>query len=151
MATRSTIAIEHNDGTVSQVYCHWDGYLDHNGKLLLEHYSDPATAAALIANGDISSLNKEVGEKHDFDARYDRTDPRDNWTKFYGRDRGESDTGAKNFKDFEDYKEKHQYEEYEYILRKDGLWYVSCYSEKYQLLAEAIAEEMIQKEMAEDE
>ena len=40
MATRSTIALEFADGTVQQVYCHWDGYLDYNGKLLAEHYTD---------------------------------------------------------------------------------------------------------------
>ncbi len=37
MATRSTIALEFADGTVEQVYCHWDGYLDHNGALLRDH------------------------------------------------------------------------------------------------------------------
>ena len=41
MATRSTIALEFADGTVQQVYCHWDGYIDHNGKILFENYSNP--------------------------------------------------------------------------------------------------------------
>ena len=27
MATTSTIAVQHTDGTVSQIYCHFDGYL----------------------------------------------------------------------------------------------------------------------------
>ena len=31
MATRSTIAMEQPDGRVMQIYCHWDGYLGHNG------------------------------------------------------------------------------------------------------------------------
>ncbi len=39
MATRSTIALEFADGTIGQVYAHWDGYLAHNGKMLLEYYS----------------------------------------------------------------------------------------------------------------
>ena len=41
MGTRSTIALEYADGTVHQVYCHWDGYLEHNGRILQEHYLDP--------------------------------------------------------------------------------------------------------------
>lgn len=39
MSTRSTIAIEHADGTVKKVYCHYDGYISHNGKILAEQYS----------------------------------------------------------------------------------------------------------------
>ena len=31
MATRSTISIQKNDGTIRSVYCHWDGYCEHNG------------------------------------------------------------------------------------------------------------------------
>lgn len=151
MATRSTIAIELADGKVKQVYCHWDGYLDHNGKILLANYAEHEKAAALVELGDISSLGEEVGEKHDFDARYDRTDPRDAWTKYYGRDRGESDVNYRLFHDFEHYKKDHQYEEYEYILRNDGRWYVSSYERPYVLLSEAIADELIEKELAEDE
>lgn len=151
MATRSTIAMELDDGKIYQVYCHWDGYLDNNGKILLEHYADENKALELITNGDISSLGTEVGEKHDFNARYDRTDPRDTWTKYYGRDRGETDVGFKTFKDFKDYKDNHQYEEYEYIRRKDGTWFVSYYDNDYKPLIDAIADELIEKEMAEDE
>ena len=151
MATRSTIALEQADGKVVQVYCHWDGYLDHNGKILLEHYNDQHKTLELLLNGDISSLGKEVGEKHDFDARYDSGDPRDTWTKYYGRDRGETDVGYRTWDNFEHYKRDHQYQEYEYILRNDGKWYVSCYERPYVLLTDAIADELIEKELAEDE
>ena len=48
MSTRSTIAIELADGTVKQVYCHSDGYLSYNGRILFEHYSDPAKLEELI-------------------------------------------------------------------------------------------------------
>jgi len=34
MATRSRIAIENQDGTVTSIYCHFDGYLSGVGKLL---------------------------------------------------------------------------------------------------------------------
>lgn len=138
MATRSTIAIELEGGLVKQVYCHWDGYLSHNGAILLEHYSNPVKAEALINNGSISSLNQEVGEQHDFDARFESTDPRSLWTRFYGRDRGELDTEFNVFKDFNAYAKDHQYEEFEYILRADGIWYVSEYGRDYRPLVDAI-------------
>jgi len=37
MATRSNIAIENQDGTVSAIYCHFDGYIDGVGEILYEH------------------------------------------------------------------------------------------------------------------
>ena len=146
MATRSTIALEYADGTVGQVYCHWDGYLDNNGKILLKHYQDPFKLRTLMDLGDLSSLRPSVGVQHSFDDR----DAGENECTFYGRDRGESGTEAKTFKDFADYAENHQHEEYEYILRKDGNWYVKAYDRPYVLLAEAIADELIEAEMAED-
>lgn len=142
MATRSTISIELDDGVIKQVYCHWDGYLAHNGKLLLAHYTDPIVAEELITVGSISSLRETTGEQHSFDERYEDTDARSKWTTFYGRDRGEEDAGYHMFKNFDDYVANHQYEEYEYILRNDGLWYVAAGNEVYVLLADAIAEEL---------
>ena len=118
MGTRSTIALEFADGSVGQVYCHWDGYLSHNGKILFENYSDPFKLQKLIDLGALSSLDVEVGTKHDFDARTP------NECTFYGRDRGEDGVEARYFANFDAYVREHDYEEYEYILRRDGVWYV---------------------------
>jgi hypothetical protein len=146
MATRSTIALEFADGTVQQVYCHWDGYLENNGQLLLKHYSDPFKLRDLIDLGDLSSLRPEIGEKHAFsrlevpmdDEAYEKL--YGNMTTFYGRDRGETGTGAKKFKDFADYVTNGQSEEYDYILRTDGKWYVKFYqTEGEYLLLEVVA------------
>lgn len=141
MATRSTIAMEQPDGRVMQIYCHWDGYLDHNGSILQEHYRDRAKVLALMLLGDVSSLRPEIGEAHEFDARYADNDPRENWVVAYGRDRGETGVDSRVFKDFRDYADNHQYEEYEYIFRSDDTWYVSKYSGPYQVLEQAILEE----------
>ena len=135
MATRSTIALEFADGSVGQVYCHWDGYLEHNGNILLHYYSDPFKLQKLIDLGDLSVLHAEIGEKHDFNDQY-----KDGCT-FYNRDRGEDNVNARYFKDFADYKANHQYEEFEYILRTDGVWYVSQYSGEYLALANELKKE----------
>jgi hypothetical protein len=137
MATRSTIALEYADGTVDQIYCHWDGYLAHNGKILMEHWQDPFKVQEMMDLGAMSTLGREIGEKHDFDA----PDSLISMCNFYGRDRGETDIGAKRFTNFQDYVENHQYEEYEYILRTDGQWYVCDYSEKYVLLSVALEQQ----------
>ena len=148
MATRSTIALEFADGTVGQVYCHWDGYLEHNGQILFEHYRDPFKLRELIDLGDLSSLGSVIGNQHPFSPHFDEGSrvayeaaKEAGYCTFYGRDRGETGVAAKYFKDFEDYKARHQYEEYEYILRSDGKWYVSKHDGPYELLALAMAEE----------
>ncbi len=145
MATRSTIALEYADGTVDQIYCHWDGYLDNNGKLLFDNYQDPFKVQRLMDLGDVSSLGPNIGDKHDFDCPHKYGTPEYNaWqedkrevTTFYGRDRGEEGTNARRFKDFADYRANAQSEEYNYILRKDGKWYVEFYGNFDGLLSEA--------------
>ena len=155
MATRSTIALEFADGTVEQIYCHWDGYLDNNGRILQEHYTDPFKLQQLIDLGAISSLGAEIGEKHSFDIPFKYGTPehtaemerRRNITTFYARDRGE-DLQVSRFKDFADYRANAQFEEYNYILRRDGNWYVEFYGDFDGLLSEAFEYEANQREDA---
>ena len=118
MGTRSTIALEYADGTVGQIYCHWDGYLDHNGQILFENYTDPFKVRELLDNGDMSSLSDTV-----------------DGCEFY-KARGE-DCPQRKFKTYADYRNKGDFEEYNYILRKDGKWYVEFYGEFDGLLSEA--------------
>ena len=72
MATRSNIEIENKDGTVSAIYCHFDGYIDGVGEILYKNYNTREKLEQLIALGDISSLGKTLEE-----------------TVAYHRDRGE--------------------------------------------------------------
>ena len=150
MGTRSTIALEFADGTVQQVYCHWDGYLDYNGKILQEHYSNPFVLRDLIDLGDISSLKPTIGTKHAFSQFETKMSSEDydklygEMTTFYGRDRNESGCEARKFKDYLDYAENHQYEEFEYILRACGdkaVWFVSDHGKDFVPLAEALEAE----------
>jgi hypothetical protein len=106
MATRSTIALEFADGTVQQIYCHWDGYLSGVGAELVSDYSDPFELAELIAQGDTSTIGSPYTE------------------------RGEK-LVIRKFKDFADYVKRGQDEEYDYILRPvegKGVWFVRCYA-----------------------
>jgi hypothetical protein len=143
MATRSTIALEYADGTVFQIYCHWDGYLETNGKILAEHYSDPFKVQKLLGLGDISSLGESIGIKHPFNvvpgtSYSDHERLYGHMTNAYGRDRGESGTDARRFKDFAEYEANGQREEFNYILRKSGQWFVACDNE-YAPLLDALA------------
>ena len=119
MGTRSRIAIMHGD-VCKSVYCHWDGYLEYNGKILQEHY-DSSKANKLVALGDLSSLRPNIGEKHDFDD----SQAADVQCTFYGRDRGETGTGWKVAHTFEEfYKQADDCDAEYYYIMKDGTWYV---------------------------
>jgi len=69
MSTRSAIAIqETKDGPVQHIYCHYDGFPRHNGKILNEHYRDLAKVKELLALGDLSLLDETI-EKSTFYCR----------------------------------------------------------------------------------
>jgi len=81
MATRSIIAKLDSKG-VKAIYCHNDGYLSNNGKILDQHYTHEVHVNQLLAGGDISSLRDTIED-----------------TTFYMRDRGESNKEATTLKD----------------------------------------------------
>jgi hypothetical protein len=115
MATRSGIHVQMTNGQWAGIYCHSDGYWSWNGQKLHEFYNSQALAEALIRLGDISIINEEIGEKHDFDYRnklykkytknFDtdyvamHNDPEyvrlSRMCNVYGRDRGEKNTQAR--------------------------------------------------------
>ena len=77
MATRSVIA-KLDDKGVQAIYCHNDGYLSNNGKILDQHYQNEVKVDNLIAQGDASSLKDTIED-----------------TIFYHRDRGDCYEGVK--------------------------------------------------------
>lgn len=128
MSTRSLIGVLNKDGSVTHIYCHWDGYPSNNGKLLTEHYTDYQKIQQLLKLGDLSSLGEEIGEKHPFDT-YNLPDEEkakfENWTTAYGRDRSEKDTQAHTSKSVDEFKGyfTESWCEYCYMF-DDGTWYV---------------------------
>jgi hypothetical protein len=114
MSTRSTIAIEFADQSVSQIYCHFDGYLSNNGEILRTEYMDPFKVRELIDLGDFSSLRETVEETEEgcYSAR------------------GE-DCTARRYMNVDEYFADCQQEEYDYILRNiegKAVWFVRCYA-----------------------
>ena len=129
MATRSTIAIQNADGTVTGIYCHWDGYLSHNGDILLHHYTDEAKVRQLIELGNISSLGKEIGEKHNFDECLEGE------TNAYGRDRGDPNQEAATYASWSDLIDNAG-EEYDYLFQPGQGWIVNYWGGQGPLKAE---------------
>ena len=121
MSTRSNIAKVIAPGQYKMIYCHWDGYPSHNGKILLEHYQDDAKIDFLLALGDISMLAPEIGEKHDVRM--------EGWITAYGRDRGETGVEARLVETDDPLKLCEQ--EYLYLWR-DGKWFYSDHGDQMQ-------------------
>ena len=134
MSTRSTIAVEHADGTVSQVYCHWDGYLTHNGQILVNHYDTQELAEQLISLGSISSLRPKCIP--DPAKTHSSINPQDDVTTYYGRDRGEPFQPPSLYPTVDNYKKNLQCEEYDYLFT-EGQWEVSN-GRGYELVAQAL-------------
>ena len=150
MGTRSRIGVMHGD-KVKSIYCHWEGYLEHNGAILQEHY-DSAKANNLVALGDLSSLRANIGEKHafsQFELPADEVEAfkalTEDMCTFYGRDRGEKGVEFKVAQTFAEFLEQAEGcgAEYYYIM-KDGVWYCgdtyesSPISKKLTVLADAL-------------
>ena len=147
MGTRSLIAVVHGNN-YKTVYCHWDGYLSHNGRILQEHYDSPK-ANNLIALGNISSLTPNIGEKHPF-SQFDTDMPAKefeakfgNMTTFYGRDRDEEGQEFITHTSKESLIEHFNdgWCEFAYIMQ-DGVWYVMFQGDSnFYLLSEELAKE----------
>ena len=152
MGTRSRIGVMHGD-KVKSIYCHWDGYLEGVGATLLKHY-DSAKANHIVALGDMSSLQADIGEKHAF-SKHDVPNievrvHNDEWCTFYGRDRGEKGVEFKVAQTFDEFLEQCDNcgAEYYYIMR-DGTWYCgdtyesTPLSKKLTALADALQAQMV--------
>lgn len=60
MSTRSRIGMINPYGSVSSIYCHFDGYPEGVGKTLHDNWNDINDIIELIANGDISCLGTDL-------------------------------------------------------------------------------------------
>ena len=106
MSTRSNIIAKFDGGNYYGIYCHFDGYLDHNGRILKDHYNTQSKVEKLIKEGDASFIDESLAD-----------------SVFYHRDRGEDlrltgpcKTLLDCFEDLDD-------EDYTYVW-EDGKWKV---------------------------
>lgn len=61
MSTHSSIGYQDpKTGLFHFSYCHWDGYMSHNGKILRDHYKTLTKVKQLVNLGSISVLKKNI-------------------------------------------------------------------------------------------
>lgn len=63
MGTHAMIGIYNSaDGSVDASYCHYDGYLEGLGQVLVEHYNTQYDAEIVARGGYLSSLSRDYAE-----------------------------------------------------------------------------------------
>jgi len=119
MATRSNVAIVNEDKSITSIYCHWDGYPEYVGKILLYNYKSTNIVNELLKLGNLSQLCENIHptESHTFDK------PQTNVCVAYGRERGEKDQEAIVFEDLAEFEDsaKNSWADYQYLF-DDGKW-----------------------------
>ena len=129
MGTRSRVAVMHGD-VCKSVYCHYDGYLDYTGRILLAHY-DSTAANMLIARGDNSGVKETIEEMNFYADREESAEDRA-LIAASGIELEE----VNEFLESTPWQVAHTFEEfleqvenccgeYYYVMR-DGVWYAGC-------------------------
>lgn len=118
MATRSRIAIENPNGEVTSIYCNWDGYFEGVGETLHKHFNEREKVEALIALGDISFLEENLGPVpgHSFETPAEKT------TVAYHRDRGDDFHQEKHISAKSFFTSGIKDVQYGYLFTKEGKW-----------------------------
>ena len=131
MGTRSRIGYELPDHSVVSVYCHWDGYVERNGRILVEHYQDREAVKELIDGGSMSSLrtshvwetkavrdeNGKIVTNEDGSLMYE---PTRSEQPLYYTERGEE--LSVQHTSFDDFCNNSWCEEYAYLYDLNGNW-----------------------------
>ena len=103
MATRSFIGKLNKDDSITGIFCYWDGYPEHAGRILIDNYLTEQQVDQLLALGDLSSIDPALDKCESYSSR------------------GEKGVEAKSYKDFQAFYEagKSVWAEYYYVFNYD--------------------------------
>lgn len=136
MATRSTIGIQNADGTVSYSCCHYDGYPENNGAILLQHYKTEDRVRHLLQYGDMSTLGKYITPSKYSSHTFENPEP--DVCVFYHRDRGEPMEHRQRPEPFSKCIAQFCGYEYNYLFVNGKWMYMSCVDGEYKELTPAV-------------
>lgn len=109
MSTRSLIGLQLPDGTILAIYCHNDGQLSVNGRLLRDNYTTEEKVVDLLHLGNLSSLAATLEDCFS-----------------YRRDGGLGDDQEAEFvENRQKFIESGNLVDFLYLFRKDQWWYLS--------------------------
>lgn len=134
MSTRSRVGIKNEDGTITSVYVHHDGYPSGVGEVLFENYNDETKIRKLMELGDMSSIGTEPVDNPrawetpglgvaDWLKAFKEIHREDMCDTYKSRGEDCPASISKTEKEFEK-KTKNCWGEYAYLY-KDGKWYIN--------------------------
>lgn len=134
MSTRSRVGIKNEDGTITSVYVHHDGYPSGVGDVLFRNYNDEAKIRKLMELGDMSSIGSEPVDNPkawerpklgtaDWIKAYKEIHPEDMCDTYKSRGEDCPASISKTEKEFEK-KTEDCWGEYAYLY-KDNKWYIN--------------------------
>tara|TARA_B110000977_G_scaffold88332_1_gene117414 strand:+ start:217 stop:669 length:453 start_codon:yes stop_codon:yes gene_type:complete len=144
MGTRSAIGYKTATG-IRAVYCHYDGYVSNNGKILQEHYQAAYKICRLIEQGDMSTLQAEpmftIGSGHSFET------PEQGVVVYYGRDRGETGCETREFANVDEFETEMSGMCCEYLYLFNGQeWIVSKGTGDFKRVQDLLEPEEVEEE-----
>lgn len=92
MSMRSYIAKRVGEDQYLTIFCHYNGYPDDNGEILVKYYNTPDRLDQLLALGDLHSLGKRIAPDPNYP--HNSTHPQKGVTIAYQRDEGMTNCGA---------------------------------------------------------
>lgn len=120
MGTRSYIAKQTGDNQYLTIFCHFNGYPEENGAMLVQHYNTPERVDALLALGDLYYLREKIAPASGIPHEHGNAQP--GVTIAYQRDEGCTGCEAKiqTLEELDD--PGSEGIEFTYIFSLDGQW-----------------------------
>lgn len=120
MGTRSYIAKQIGSDQYLTIFCHFNGYPEENGAVLVQHYNTPEKVDALLALGDLYYLREKTDP--DPGVPHDHNNAQPGVTIAYHRDEGWSECAAaiKTLEEIDD--PGSDGIEFIYVFTEDGQW-----------------------------
>lgn len=120
MGTRSYIAKQIGNDQYLTIFCHFNGYPEGNGAMLVQHYNTQERIDALLALGDLYYLREKIDPAPG--TPHDHNNAQPGVTIAYHRDEGWSDCGA-TIKTLEEINDPGlDGIEFTYIFSQNGQW-----------------------------
>ncbi|GCA63338.1 hypothetical protein KIPB_009361 [Kipferlia bialata] len=137
MGTRSRIGVQHPDGTIEHVYCHYDGYPSSVGCRLYRYYYTEAKAQELVSLGSLNNVGYYIGVQHGTEDRFRH--PHCMCCSFDHRDGGREweQCQAETAKDYAEFLTQRGWNDYYYIMRR-GVWYVGSSYEREGMVKDGL-------------
>lgn len=124
------IAKQTGDDQYLTIFCHYNGYPDDNGAILLKHYNTPKKVDALLALGDLETLHEKTEPSPQMP--HAAGTPQPGVTVPMGRDMGLGDTAPVMMTFDELTGSPYAGIEYTYVFDKAGKWLYFPVGEAYE-------------------